>query len=321
MNFPIQKSVRALAVALAAVTLGAVLGASGASAQTYGIATMPPGTLSHTTASALAKVLKEKGGLNVLVQPTAGETTLIPLVARGEADLGIANIFEMEIATKTNPDLRLIGSLHSLRGAFWVRKDTTMKTMADLKGKRVGMGYSAMRTIDPMIKAILATGGLTEGDVKPVLVPNVVRGAEDFASGAADMFFFAFGAAKVRDVDATVGGIRVLEVPKSGMPAAKKIVAQGYLTPATPSPFFVGVEKPMDVYTWDNMLFTNAKVKDETIVKIIETLQANKQDLVAVQPALREFDAKKLYKQYDIPYHSGALKYFKDHNIEAIAVR
>jgi TRAP transporter TAXI family solute receptor len=312
---------RPIATAFRSFVAVLALGAGAASAQTYGLATMPPGTLSHTTASAIAKVLKEKGGLNVLVQPTAGESTLIPLVARGESDIGIANIFEMEEAKKANPDLRLIGSLHSLTGAFWVRKDSTMKTMADLKGKRVVMGFSAMRTIDPMIKAILATGGLTEADVKPVLVPNVVRGAEDFASGASDMFFFAFGAAKVREVDATVGGIRALEIPESGMAAAKKIVPQGYLSPAAPNPFFVGVEKPMGVYTWDNMLFTNAKVKDEVIAKIIETLENNKPDLIAVQPALRGFSADKLYKSYDIPYHSGALKYFKDHKIEAIAVK
>lgn len=321
MSLPMWIGLRPIATAFRSFVAVLALGAGAASAQTYGLATMPPGTLSHTTASAIAKVLKEKGGLNVLVQPTAGESTLIPLVARGESDIGIANIFEMEEAKKANPDLRLIGSLHSLTGAFWVRKDSTMKTMADLKGKRVVMGFSAMRTIDPMIKAILATGGLTEADVKPVLVPNVVRGAEDFASGASDMFFFAFGAAKVREVDATVGGIRALEIPESGMAAAKKIVPQGYLSPAAPNPFFVGVEKPMGVYTWDNMLFTNAKVKDEVIAKIIETLENNKPDLIAVQPALRGFSADKLYKSYDIPYHSGALKYFKDHKIEAIAVK
>src|SRR5665647_2788879 len=70
-----------------------LLGTGVATAQTYGLATMQPGTLSYTSAAASAKVLKEKGGFNVLVQPTAGETTLIPLVARGESDLGIANIF------------------------------------------------------------------------------------------------------------------------------------------------------------------------------------------------------------------------------------
>jgi hypothetical protein len=314
-------ALRRLVLAAAAGIAAFALGAPGAMAQTYGIATMQPGTLSHTSASAIAKVLKEKGGLNVLVQPTAGETTLIPMVNHGEADLGIANIFEMENAKKANPDLRLIGSLHSLRGAFWVRKDTPMKTIADLKGKRVVLGFSAMRTIDPMIKAILATGGLTEADVKPVLVPNVVRGADDFANGAADMFFFAFGAAKVREVDATVGGIRALEIPESGMAAAKKILADGYLSPAAPNPFFVGVDHPMGVYTWDNMIFTNAKVKDEIVYKMIDTLEKNKADLVAVAPALREFSGAGLYKRYDLPYHPGALKYFKDHNIAAKAVQ
>jgi TRAP transporter TAXI family solute receptor len=292
------------------------LGTTVAAAQTYGLATMQPGTLSHTSGSAIAKVLKEKGGMNMLVQPSQGESTLIPLVARSEADVGIANIFEVENAKKASPDLRLIGSLHSLRGAFWVRKDTDMKTIADLKGKRVTMGYSAMRTIAPMMDAILATGGLKPSDIKPVLVPSVVRGADDFIAGSTDMFFFAFGAPKVREVEASVGGIRALEIPESGMAAAKKLLPQGYLSPAKPGPFFVGVDKPMGVYTWDNMIFTNAKVKDEVVYKIIDTMEKNKADLVAVQPALREFSAANLYKIYDIPYHPGALKYFKDHNIQ-----
>ena len=303
----------ALSAGLAIIVLSAGL----ADAQTFGFATMQPGTLNHTSGSAVAKVLKEKAGLNVLVQPTAGESVLIPLVSRGEAEFGIANILEVQAAKASARNLRLIGSLHPLRGAFWVRKDSNMRTMADLKGKRVGMGYSAMRTIDPMVKAILATGGLTEKDVTPVLIPNVIRGADDFTSGAADMFFFAFGAPKVREVDATVGGIRALEIPESGMAAAKKILPEGYLTPAAQNPFFVGVEKPMGVYSWDNMIFASSKVSDEVVYKVIEALENNKAELVAIQPALREFSAEALYKNYAIPYHPGALKYFKDKNITA----
>ena len=118
----------------------------------------------------------------------------------------------------------MIGAIYTLKTGFWVRKDSTMRTVADLRGKRVTMGYSAMRALDPMSRAILATGGLTEQDIKPVLVPNVVRSADDFASGAADMFMFAFGAPKVREVDVTVGGTRFLEIPDSpGMAAAKPI--------------------------------------------------------------------------------------------------
>jgi TRAP transporter TAXI family solute receptor len=308
-------------IGAAAGVAALMLGAGMAAAQTYGFATMQPGTLNHTSASAVAKVLKDKAGLNVVVQPTAGESVLIPLVGRGEAEFGIANILEVEAAKAGNPNLRLIGSLHPLRGAFWVRKDTPMKTIADLKGKKVGMGYSAMRTIDPMIKAILATGGLTEKDVTPVMIPNVIRGADDFSSGAADMFFFAFGAPKVREVDATVGGIRALEIPESGMAAAKKILPEGYLSQAVPNPFFVGVEKPMGVYSWDNMIFTNASVSEDTVYKLIDTLEKNKPDLLSIQPALRDFSAAGLYTDYKIPYHPGALKYFKEHNIQAKAVQ
>ena len=205
----------------------------GASAQTMGFATMQPGTNNHTAGSAIAKVLKEKAGLNVLVQPTAGESVIIPIVGRGEAELGMANAPEVgaALAGGGQPTLRLIGAVYPLRSAFWVRKDSTMRTVADLRGKRVALGFSAMRALDPVVRAMLATGGLSEKDVQPVLVPNVVRSADDFVSGAADMFYFAFGAPKVREADATVGGTRVLEIPDSpGMEAARKISPYGYLS-------------------------------------------------------------------------------------------
>jgi len=243
-------------------------------------------------------------------------------MARGEAEIGIANVPEVASAIDGGrlPEVRLIGTVHPLRTAFFVRKDSSMKTIADLKGKKVALGYSAMRVIDVLSRAMLATAGLSEKDVQPVLVPNVVRSADDFLSGAADMFFFAFGAPKVREVEATVGGLRVLEISESGMDAARKITPYGYLLDASPGPVFIGVEKPMKVYSFDNVLITSSKVPEDTIYKIIDTLDKNKPDLVAVQPVLREFSGASLYKKYDIPYHPGALKYFKDHNIEAKAL-
>ena len=57
---------------------------------------------------------------------------------------------------------------------------TGINKLADLKGKRVPAGYSAMRTLDRNTLAMLATAGLTLSDVRPVMVPNVIRGADDF---------------------------------------------------------------------------------------------------------------------------------------------
>jgi TRAP transporter TAXI family solute receptor len=301
-----------------------LLGGGAAPAQTYGFASMQPGSLNHTSSSAIAKALKDKGGLNTLVQATAGESVIIAIVGRGEADFGMANTPEIgaQLANNGQPNLRMIGAVYTLKTGFWVRKDSTMRTVADLRGKRVTMGYSAMRSLDPMARAILATGGLTEQDIKPVPVPNVVRSADDFVAGAADMFMFAFGAPKVREADAAVGGTRFLEIPDSpGMAAATKISPYGYLSDVAPGPIFIGVEKPMKVYTIDNLLFTHAKVPDDVVYKAIEAMVAGKNDMIAIAPNLREFSAAGLNKKYEFPYHPGALKYFKDKNIEAKAIQ
>src|SRR6185503_11296652 len=139
---------------IAGVCAALALLTTAASAQTYGYATLPPGTLNHTTASAIAKVMKEKGGVNMLVQPAAGGNVIMPMVGRGEVEIGSGNIMEPQLYYERFPDLR---------------------TIADLKGKRVTMGFSAMRDLDTVARSMLATAGLTEADIKPVLVPNVVR--------------------------------------------------------------------------------------------------------------------------------------------------
>ena len=291
-----------------------------AAAQTFGFAAMQPGTINHTTSSAISKVLKEKGGLNTLVQATAGESVMIAIVGRGEADFAMANAPEIGALVASQPNLRMIGPVYTLKTGFWVRKDSGMKMVSDLKGKRVTMGYSAMRALDPMSRAILAAGGLTEKDIKPVMVPNVMRSADDFVAGAADMYMFAFGAPKVREVDVTVGGTRFLEFnDKPGLAEARKISPFGYLSDIAPGPIFIGVEKPMKTYTIDNILFTHAKMPDDVVYKLIDTMEKNKADMIAVAPNLREFSASNLYKDYKFAIHPGALKYFKDKGIPAKA--
>ena len=120
----------------------ALSGGMAAAQKPLGFATLPAGTLNYTTASAIAKVLKEKGGMNVLVQPTAGDAVILPMVNRNEAEIGITNILEVVDAVSgaakigKQPNLRLIGVPHTFRGTFWVKKDSPMKTIADLKGHR-----------------------------------------------------------------------------------------------------------------------------------------------------------------------------------------
>jgi hypothetical protein len=93
------------------------------------------------------------------------------------------------------------------------------------------------------------------------------------------------------------------------------------LTEVKPGPIFVGVEKPMKVYTFDNLLFTSAKTSDDFVYKFLDTILKNKEDLVSVQPVLREFSAAFAYKKYDVPYHPGALKFYNEQKLQPAALQ
>ena len=124
----------------------------------------------------------------------------------------------------------------------------------------------------------------------------------------------------MREADATVGGIRVLEMDDSKMGDARKIMPWGYATQVGPGPIFIGVEKPMKVYSFDNVLITSAKTPDAIVTKILETMEKQKDDLVAVQPVLREFTPEFGYKKYGVQYHPAAVKFFKERNLEQKAL-
>ena len=54
---------------------------------------------------------------------------------------------------------------------------------------------------------------------------------------------------------------------------------------------------------------------DDFIYKILDLMEKNKDELIAVQPVLREWTPAFGYKQYGVPYHPGALKFFKERNL------
>jgi TRAP transporter TAXI family solute receptor len=309
---------------LTAVLLSAGLAAS-AWAQSVGVGTTPQGSMNYSMGSAVAKVITEKAKVQARVQPTSGDSVLLPLVNGGELTYGITNITEaLDAASgagpyggRKNPDLRLASILIPVRTGFFVKKDSPIKTLADLKGKRITYGYTAQPAFKPILDALLANGGLTPADIKPTLVPNLIRGAEDFASGNADAFFFSAGAAKVTEVDAGVGGLRLL--PVSTAPAAieamKRIYPQGYAAELAPRAGLAGVTQPLHTLAMDLALFVGAGEKEDDVYKVVKALAENKADLVSTFAPMNEFDVSQMYKKAPIAFHPGAVRYYKERGL------
>ena len=307
-----------LAVALVAA-------AGGAHAQVLGFGSAPQGTIGYNMSSAIAKAMLEGEGLQSRVQPYSGSSAVLPLVNSGEIDLAVCNVLEIEEATRgegpyngrKQANLRVLGVIFPLLSSLFVRKDSPVKSIAELKGKRIPAGFSAQVTLDRIIDAVLANGGVERKDMVPVLVPNVIRGADDFVEGKIDAGFFALGAAKVLEVHKSVGGIRYL--PLSDDPQAvarmKKHMGYAYVTEVKPSPAFAGVDKPTKLMAYDYLIAVGSHVKDDVAYQIARAVHDGKPKLIQSLGAFRGFDPDAMNRAMPAAFHSGSMKYYKEKGI------
>jgi len=307
--------------------IAAWLFACAAQAQVLGFGSAPQGSIGYNMSSAIARVMSESAQIQSRVQPYSGSSAVLPLVNTGELDLAVCNVLEIEEATngegpykgRKQANLRVLGVIFPLYSSIFVRKDSPIRTLAELKGKRLPYGFPAQVTLERIVDAIIATGGLTRKDIVPVLGPNVVRGADDFTEGKTDGGFFALGAAKVAEVDKSVGGIRYLPVsddPKA-LAAMKKLMPYAYVTVVKPSPAFVGLDGPTKLMAYDYLVAVGAHVKDDTVRGIAKAMYENQPKLAESFRAFNNWDPATINKEMPAAFHAGSQKFFKEKGIAA----
>jgi len=298
--------------------------AAAAAAQTYGFSTLPPGTILHAQASVIAKVVQDHSKLQLRVIGFGGDVGILDSVEQKKSDFMVLDIGETAdsyegVGTwkgKPHKNLRNAIQMYGFQMGPFVRKDSPYQTVADLKGKRVPSGWAQQTGNLPHTIAVLATGGITYNDVVRVPAVNVVRGADDFKAGKLDMFPFAVGAPKVAEVAASVGGLRYLGFAKDQEPLMKKVRQEYYLSTVNPAPHIAGIDKPTLVQTIDVVITVGAHVKDEVVYEFVKAMRTNKKELAEGHPNFNRFDPDDAGKiQPRLPFHPGAIKYFKEAGI------
>ena len=300
----------------------AIAFAAPASAQMYSFGTGKQGSFTYSAGAAIAKIASDNG-MNLRLQPFGGQSAFVPGINAGEIHFGIANELETHYAVtgeaiykgKPQKNLRVLTILTPLYSEMFVRKDSNIKTIADLKGKRVAAGYVSQRVLHVLTQGELANGGLTLNDIQQVPVPNVVGGADELAKGKADAFMFAIGSGKVAEVDAQVGGVRVLPVDPSpeAMARMRKFIPVAYPSKLDPGKGRLGIIEPTWVYVIDFLVLVNKDVPDAQVYKLAKIMHDHKSELAAAFGALNGFNPDRMSKEMtQVQFHPGALKYYKD---------
>jgi TRAP-type uncharacterized transport system substrate-binding protein len=188
-----------------------------------------------------------------------------------------------------------------------------------MKGHTVAYGFTSQEIIKKTVDAMLATEGLSIKDLKPVMVPNLVRGVDDLVNGRADITTFAVGSAKVAEADAAVH-IRYVSLPNTPQALAglKKEFRTAYIAKAMPSPINAGVKEPINIMQYDYTIFASTNVPAATVKKITDILATRKDLLAAAHPLFKSMEVDRIYSDIEVPYHDGAKAYYDEKGIKEV---
>lgn len=289
----------------------------------------PPGSLFYALGSGLAKVISDASPIQAQIQPYAGTSTFVPLFATGELDFGVVNAVDMGMVYQgqklkvggRNPyphvaQSRLIMRGSPLRSSLIVRKDSPIKTIADVRGKRVTGEYPAQLAVWYNVFGSLSNGGLTWNDVKVVPVPAVNEGVDALIQGRVDVTTHAMGSAKVKEADSAVG-IRYipLDCSKQGEARIKKAVP-GYYLSVVKGGSTTGVLEDTCAYTYDIYLVGHRALPDAVVRNVLQAIWVNIDKLPQFHPGFREWTrARAVDADVTLPYHPAAIRYFKDNGV------
>jgi TRAP transporter TAXI family solute receptor len=294
------------------------------------IGTNTPGTVFYALAGGLAKVAAEAGPVQMTVQPYSGTSTFLPLLNNGELDFGIVNGVDMGMAYQGPQRLKVGGKNdfpHSpntrlvMRGApliigLLVKKDSPLKSVHDIKGKRVTGEYPAHQAVWFNMFGMLASGGLTWKDVNVVPVPAVNDGVDALVQGRAEVTAGALNMAKIREADASVG-VRHLSLDCS--PEGDRRVRQavpGYYTRIVKAGGAAAVVEDTCTVAYDIYFATHKGASDQLVSAILKTIWDNAEKLPPMHPGFKEWTRDRAASgDVTMPYHPAAVQFYKEQKV------
>lgn len=303
---------------------------SGSNNQNLSIATTPVGSSTHSAGSGLASVLSKNSDLQVSVQPFAGPTAWTDPFNNGKVLLGFANGPEMVWAfngeqgyAEPIKNMRLLtrGNIIEVTAAA-VRKDSGIKKMSDLKGKRLTSEYAGSPIGQAVLTAALEANGMSWNDVTPIptatyntaidalrdnrvdaafaLVPStpLMMEAHNAVGLSSVPFLNDYSIDQLDQVPKEIKDIVTKYVPSAGF---KVIKAKGYIAENS-----VGIAYP-------NYFVASAYLSDDSAYKIMDTLWTHYEKLHGIHPWLNGWSPEQMFDPNPaIPYHPGAVQFLKD---------
>ena len=251
-------------------------------------------------------------------QVTKASAENLNLLQAGRGELALTLADALSDAWNGNEEAGFKTKLDKLRGLsgtynnyiqIVANADSGIKTLADLKGKRISVGAARSGT-ELNARAIFKAAGLAYSDLAKVEYLPFGESVELIKNRQLDATLQSagLGVASIRDL-ATAIKIVVIPVPAD---VVAKVGDPAYQATVIPANTYNGQTADVPTVTVQNYLATHAGVPADTVYKMTKALADNVVALGDVVQAVKGLTVQDMAADVGVPYHPGALKYYKE---------
>ncbi len=280
----------------------------------------------YPTGGAIAKIVNQKKeiyGIRCTVESTAGSVFNIDSILSGDLEFGIVQSDRQYQAIQGEAEWKEAGPRKELCSVFSIHPealtlaasvDSGIKTIYDLKGKRVNIGNPGSGQLQNSIDALSAVDINYEKDikvenVKPAEAPGLLQ------DGKIDAFFYTVGHPSGAFKETTAGALKVRLIPITG-PGIDKLVQQKpyYTKTLVNIRDYPGAENDSDIETFGvkATLCTSVKISDDIVYAVAKEIFENFEEFKKLHPAYEFMTKESMLEGLSAPIHPGAMKYYKE---------
>lgn len=254
------------------------------------------------------------------VQATKASVENLNLLQQGKGEIGFALGDSVEMAVEGNSEagfpapldkLRAIAAIYPNYIQIVASKDSGIKTLEDLKGKRLSVGAAKSGT-ELNARAILGAAGMSYDDLAKVEYLPFAESVELMKNRQLDATLQSagLGVASLKDL-ATSIPIEVVTVPEE---VSAKLGA-AYIPSVIPAGTYDGQDADVPSVSVINILVTHEGVSDETAYQMTKLIYDNLDTLKAAHSAANDIDPAKAIENLPLPLHPGAERYYREAGI------
>ncbi len=283
--------------------------------------TGPTGGVWIPLGGAIAELIQKNiPGTTVSVSPGAGIANVVA-VEEGKADIGFGNssssvdgVAGREPFKAPTKNVMQLANLYPQYFQIVVLEDSPIKTIADFKGKRICPGTKGM-TGELLASQLLQVYGLSYKDMAKVNYVSYADSASLMKDGHADVYMpgTTIPAATIVEL-ATTKKIRLLSIPEDKIKELQKMNV-GYIRRVIPAGTYPGVNYDVVTAGYFTHLVISAKLPEALVYKITKVLSENLDRLGDVVKDMKGVTVKDLAYDIGVPFHPGALKYYKEKGV------